>query len=316
MSRKYIAHSTDISSSNNKFDTGNEYWLDEPQYEDSVEHEVEHQIILFPIVLKVLVDEDKSVEYDVEDATQEVIKYSSDSRGNWLIDGDMYVDGMEFADVESVLDAMDLLLKNKYKDEIPETPGEYEMSGELKLLYMIDGIVYVYDDELEFHAENIRGRFNANRSSIHNIKFEPVATEVSSSDNVDSSLQYVGDEEALPSGQEYDVSQTVKYKGKQYNLKYTEVNTDENQASIEIYNDFKAQITETHPYDDAEYAWAVIEYGIIRFVKGGTNIDSMYYMTSDDIGCENSEWCDVVVNMALEALYDLNKNVSSRMQHN
>ena len=39
-------------------------------------------------------------------------------------------------------------------------------------------------------------------------------------------------------------------------------------------------------------------------------------MTADDWDVENIEWCDEVINQAMENLLQLNKDVERRMVHN
>ena len=101
-----------------------------------------------------------------------------------------------------------------------------------------------------------------------------------------------------------------------FGIHYTEVNTSQDVDSNEMFNRFKAQISEIHPYDDGNYAWAKIEAGVIKIIRDGRSIDTSYYFTADDMDVENEEWCEIVCNQAIEALRKTNKSVQPRMVHN
>ena len=158
--------------------------------------------------------------------------------------------------------------------------------------------------------------FNAGQSKIESIEFTPIDSSVKSSTQICSSdiVQYSNDSKKT-SGR-YDSYQTARYQGVMFGIHYTEVNTSQDADSNEMFNRFKAQISEIHPYDDGNYAWAKIEAGVIKIIRDGRSIDTSYYFTADDMDVENEEWCEIVCNQAIEALRKTNKSVQPRMVHN
>ena len=81
---------------------------------------------------------------------------------------------------------------------------------------------------------------------------------------------------------------------------------------------FAAQITEIHPYDDAEYAWAKIEFnGQAKFIKEGKVIDKMQLPAYEEEDYESIEeyYNDMLDSVAVE-LSNMNKSVQPRMMHN
>lgn len=100
-----------------------------------------------------------------------------------------------------------------------------------------------------------------------------------------------------------------------FGIHYTEVDTSPEADALEMFRQFKATVSEIHPYDDADYVWAKIENGVIKYIKDRKLVDKSYYMTADDWDVENSEWCDEVINQAMEDLLQLNKTVERRMMY-
>ena len=100
-----------------------------------------------------------------------------------------------------------------------------------------------------------------------------------------------------------------------FGIHYTEVDTSPEADALEMFRQFKATVSEIHPYDDADYVWAKIENGVIKYIKDRKLVDKSYYMTADDWDVENSEWCDEVINQAMEDLLQLNKAVERRMMY-
>lgn len=109
---------------------------------------------------------------------------------------------------------------------------------------------------------------------------------------------------------------SLQKKGKnRYRILYSEVYNGPDADPDEMFKDFEAEISVSNPYDDAEYVWAVIKNGVIKYVKNGKVIDKGYYFNSDDMDVENDEWCDVVVEHALENLESFNSKIESRIIH-
>ena len=109
---------------------------------------------------------------------------------------------------------------------------------------------------------------------------------------------------------------SLQKKGRnRYTIMYSEVYNAPDADPREMFHEFEAQITVSNPYDDADYVWASIRNGVINYVKNGKVIDKSYYMDADDIDVENDEWCDIVIQQALENLESYNSKVESRIIH-
>ena len=109
---------------------------------------------------------------------------------------------------------------------------------------------------------------------------------------------------------------SLQKKGRnRYTIRYSEVYNAPDADPREMFHEFKAQISVSNPYDDADYVWATISNGVVNYVKNGKVIDKSYYMDADDIDVENDEWCDVVIEQVLENLESYNSKVESRIIH-
>lgn len=80
-----------------------------------------------------------------------------------------------------------------------------------------------------------------------------------------------------------------------------------------MFDAFKAKVGRLSPYDDANYAWANIHDGKIDIIRDGKIIDTSYYFNADDMDVENSEWCDAVVDQAVDALIEFDKDTQPRI---
>ena len=109
------------------------------------------------------------------------------------------------------------------------------------------------------------------------------------------------------------VRNTLRYKGTRFRINSTDISRC--CGSDSLFDQFKANISEIHPYDLAEYAWATLENGEVRYYKNGKLIDRTFYFNSDDIGIEDSEWADDVIMDVCDHLIKLNKNVEQRIDH-
>lgn len=109
---------------------------------------------------------------------------------------------------------------------------------------------------------------------------------------------------------------SLQKKGRnRYTIMYSEVYNAPDADPREMFHEFEAQITVSNPYDDADYVWASISNGVVNYIKNGKVIDKSYYMDADDMDVENDEWCDVVIEQALENLESYNSKVESRIIH-
>lgn len=80
----------------------------------------------------------------------------------------------------------------------------------------------------------------------------------------------------------------------------------------------KCQISEIHPYDDADYAWAAMDFnGKVTFYQNGRKVDSMqmYMYDADDYESADDYFSDILDTIAVELL-NINKNVKPRMMYN
>lgn len=80
-----------------------------------------------------------------------------------------------------------------------------------------------------------------------------------------------------------------------------------------MFDTFKAKVGRLSPYDDANYAWANIHDGKIDIIRDGKIIDTSYYFNADDMDVENIEWCDAVVDQAVDALIEFDKDIQPRI---
>lgn len=80
-----------------------------------------------------------------------------------------------------------------------------------------------------------------------------------------------------------------------------------------MFDTFKAKVGRLSPYDDANYAWANIHDGKIDIIRDGKIIDTSYYFNADDMDVENIEWCDAVVDQAVDALIEFDKDTQPRI---
>lgn len=104
--------------------------------------------------------------------------------------------------------------------------------------------------------------------------------------------------------------------GQYFSVRYNSIDNSPSADPREMFKEFKAAIQEIHPYDDAEYAWAQLENGVVKYIKNGKVIKTSYYFNSDDAGVENHEWVDYVLTDVCSLLQELNADVEPRMIHN
>ena len=81
------------------------------------------------------------------------------------------------------------------------------------------------------------------------------------------------------------INQTNKIRvgGNNFRVHTTEYNDAPDADVIKLYNDFCASISMIAPYDDADYFWATITRGTIKYIRGGKVKEIDYYMNADDI---------------------------------
>lgn len=104
--------------------------------------------------------------------------------------------------------------------------------------------------------------------------------------------------------------------GQNFSVHYNLIDNSPSADAHQMWLEFQASVSAIKPYDDAEYAWAQIENGHINVIKGGKVIQQYYYFDADDMDVENSEWCDAIIEQAIDYISEINDKVESRMVHN
>ena len=84
-------------------------------------------------------------------------------------------------------------------------------------------------------------------------------------------------------------------------------------------NNLKADISEVHPYDEADYAWARIGskgHMQVQFIRNGKVFDTMQFAYFDEDYHDPEAYINDVINTVCEDLLDFNKDVEPVMVHN
>lgn len=109
---------------------------------------------------------------------------------------------------------------------------------------------------------------------------------------------------------------TFKLGNKRFSVHSNDIDNGPTADPVSMLRQFKAQVSEIHPYDDADYAWANLSKGVVDYYRSNKHIDRSYYGTSDDMDVENEEWCEAVLYAVAENLADLNRDVEPLIIHN
>ena len=104
--------------------------------------------------------------------------------------------------------------------------------------------------------------------------------------------------------------------GQNFSVHYNLIDNSPSADAHQMWLEFQASVSAIKPYDDAEYAWAQIENGHINVIKGGKVIQQHYYFDADDMDVENSEWCDIIIDEAIDLIAKVNKDIEPRMVYN
>lgn len=104
--------------------------------------------------------------------------------------------------------------------------------------------------------------------------------------------------------------------GQNFSVHYNLIDNSPSADAHQMWLEFQASVSAIKPYDDAEYAWAQIENGHINVIKGGKVIQQYYYFDADDMDVENSEWCDIIIDEAIDLIAKINKDIEPRMVYN
>lgn len=109
----------------------------------------------------------------------------------------------------------------------------------------------------------------------------------------------------------------------QYNSYFT-IQHGHKKFSVHINTDgpypgsFAAQVSEIHPYDDANYAWAKVDFnGQVKFIQDGKIIDKMQLPTYEEDDYESiTDYADDMLDSVAVELSNINKSVDPRMIYN
>lgn len=83
------------------------------------------------------------------------------------------------------------------------------------------------------------------------------------------------------------------------------------------FGDMKAAVSEIHPYDDADYAWAKIEGLKVTFYNSKGVLDTMHLWSYEPDEYEDiTEYVNDVLDTVCTDLLELNKSVAPVMVHN
>lgn len=104
--------------------------------------------------------------------------------------------------------------------------------------------------------------------------------------------------------------------GQNFSVHYNLIDNSPSADAHQMWLEFQASVSAIKPYDDAEYAWAQIENGHINVIKGGKVIQQYYYFNADDMDVENTEWCDIIIDEAIDLIAKINKDIEPRMVYN
>lgn len=110
----------------------------------------------------------------------------------------------------------------------------------------------------------------------------------------------------------------TEYRGNGYAIHSTPVDNRPEADPRKLFEDFRATVGVSNPYDDADYYWARIQDGRIEFIKDGkvNKAETEFYYDADDMDEENSDWCGVIIDIAVQKLDRLNKDIKPRIIHN
>lgn len=122
-------------------------------------------------------------------------------------------------------------------------------------------------------------------------------------------------DECLNESQYSDLTEysVVSYDGKRYSVHYNNVDNSPEADAQKLFNDFRATVSMISPYDDADYFWASIEKGTIKYIKNQKVVSKDFYINADDAGIENDEWCEDIIMLAASRLASKNSSIQPRM---
>lgn len=250
-------------------------------------------------------------EYDADDYDE---IYSANYGGAYDVDPEQYFtreDLVEFA--EDVVDRLNAISYSKFDyTEVYFGPG-----NDLELTVAWSD----YEDTIKEHIDMRKIRKPSDLCKVYAPPFVNRAREVFSEYGADFGPHY-GDYEIYSSkspnsvANKYPEYMKVSRGGQDFSVHYNLIDNSPSADAHKMWLEFQASVSAIKPYDDAEYAWAQIENGHINVIKGGKVIQQYYYFDADDMDVENSEWCDSIIEQAIDYISEINDKVESRMVHN
>lgn len=111
----------------------------------------------------------------------------------------------------------------------------------------------------------------------------------------------------------FNARNVVRIDNVAFSVHYNRIDNSPEADAAVMFNTFKATVSRIAPYDDANYAWANIHDGKIELIRDGKIIDTEYYFNADDMDVENIEWCDDIIDQAVYALIEIDKDMQPRI---
>ncbi len=121
---------------------------------------------------------------------------------------------------------------------------------------------------------------------------------------------------AILANDKLDNKNMMRAGNNRYIVKYNSVDTSPEADAVRMFNEFKFTCTVSNPYDDAEYVWCRGSKGVVNYYKSGRRVNQTFYLNADDMDVENDEWCDVVIQGAIDELVKYNDKIDQRIIHN
>lgn len=104
--------------------------------------------------------------------------------------------------------------------------------------------------------------------------------------------------------------------GQDFSVHYNLIDNSPSADAHKMWLEFQASVSAIKPYDDADYAWADIRNGHIDVIRNGKVVKRSYYFNADDMDVENTEWCDIIIDEAIDLIAKINKDIEPRMVYN
>lgn len=145
--------------------------------------------------------------------------------------------------------------------------------------------------------------------------FEPVDPGIAEAYlNIDTLLNHRSRQDVFSAvNSEFNARTVVSMGNTRFSVHYNQIDTSPEADVDAMFRAFKATVSRIAPYDDANYAWANIHDGKIELIRDGKIINTQYYFNADDMDVENIEWCDAIIDQAIDALIEIDKDVQPRI---